>query len=133
MDQADRQQHGQPAHEQDRAARITGQPLELDGEARAEQQREQRQRLEVDGDRQDGAHGPVERPRRFGARQELREDGNAEHGHDVHGEHAEQGQAPQHVDGADPLRRAYGRRTTGHAALLNARQGRVKPPPKWRF
>ncbi len=107
MHQADRQQDGKPAHQQDHAPRISGQPLELDGEAHAEQQREQRQRLEVDGDRQHAGDPPVERSLGPRVGQELREDGDAEDGHDVHREHAEQGEAAQHVDRVDPLRRAH--------------------------
>ena len=84
MHWADRQQHAQSAHEQDHAPCIPCKPLELDGEADAEQQGEQRKCLEVDGNCQHSVHRPVEQSRRLGIRQELREDRNAKHGHDVH-------------------------------------------------
>ena len=61
VDEPERQQHDEPAHEQQRAALALGQPLELDGKACAEQQRKQRKRLQIDGQHQDGFDGAVDR------------------------------------------------------------------------
>ena len=52
------------------------------------------------------------------------EDRNAKYGHDVDRENAEQGNAPQHVDGVDPLRGAYrpGRcGAIGHCNMISNR------------
>jgi len=107
VDEPERQQHGEPAHEQRGAALAVRKPLELDGEACAEQQRKQRKRLQIDGQHQDRFDGAVDRRRRGLLRQKPLEDRNAEFGHDVHRENAEQGDTPQHVDGVDPLCGAY--------------------------
>ena len=107
VDEPERQQHDEPAHEQRRAALAVRKPLELDGKACAEQQRKQRKRLQVDGQHQDGFDGSVDRRCRRGLGKKTLEDRNAKYGHDVDRENAEQGNAPQHVDGVDPLRGAY--------------------------
>jgi hypothetical protein len=54
-------QHGEPAHEQRRAAFAVRKPIELDGKACAEQQRKQRKRLQFNGLRQDRFDGIIER------------------------------------------------------------------------
>ena len=61
VNEPERQQHGEPAHEQRRAALAVRKPLELDGKACAEQQRKQRKRLQLDGQRQDRFDGAVDR------------------------------------------------------------------------
>lgn len=107
MDEADRQQHREPAHQELRAPRARGKPFELNDEADAEQQREKRKRFQVDAKYQDRFDDPIERgPGGFGD-QELFEDGNAESHHEVHGENAEQRNATQGIDGIDPLGRIY--------------------------
>ena len=93
--------------EERRAALALRKPLELDGKACAEQQRKQRKRLQIDGQHQDRFDGAVDRRCRGLLRQKPLEDRNAEFGHDVHRENAEQGDTPQHVDGVDPLCGAY--------------------------
>ena len=82
---------------------LFGQPLELNGKACAEQQRKQRKCLQLDGQRQDGFDGAVDRRCRRLGEKKLLEDRNAKYGHDVDRDDAEQGQAPQYVDGVDPL------------------------------
>ena len=107
VNEPEHQQHGEPAHEQRRAALAVRKPLELDGKACAEQQRKQRKRLQLDGQRQDRFDGIIERRCRGLAGKKLLKDRNAKFHDDVDGENAEQGDAPQHVDGVDPLGGAY--------------------------
>ena len=112
MNQSERQQHDEPAHQQHGAARACRKPLELDGKPDAEQQREQRKRLQVDRQRQDGFDGAVER--RCGmlcGRETVRRSKRGIRG-DVDRHHAEQRDAAQHVDGIDPLGGVYRPRAT---------------------
>jgi len=101
MRQADDQQNRQSAHQQHAAARIWRQPLELDGHADPEQQREQGHGLQLNGHRQEGLDSAVKRPRGACDRQELFKDGNAKLVHDINREHAEQGDASEDIDGID--------------------------------
>ena len=55
------QKHGEPAHQQRGAALAVGEPVELNGKACAEQQREQRKCLELDGLGQDRFDGAIDR------------------------------------------------------------------------
>ena len=121
-DETDRQQHRQPAHQKLRASRACRKPLELNGKANPEQQREQRERLQVDAEHQDRFDGAVDRRSTGFGDQELFEDGNAESHHEVDGENAEEGNAAQRVDGIDASRRVY-RRGVTYCRVNVARSG----------
>ena len=117
MREADRQQHGQPAQQKQPASRARRKPLELDGKADAEQQREQRECLQVDADRQDRFDGAVDRRCRCLGDQKLFEKGNAKSHHQVDGENAEQRDAAQRVDGVDAPSRIDGLRLQTREAV----------------
>ena len=97
MYRSDRQQHHQPPHQQGEAARLIGQPIELNGKTDAEQKREQRQRLQLDRGRQKGIERAVGGGSRRSRRQELREDGDAKLEHSVDDEHTEQRDAARRM------------------------------------
>src|SRR5215813_4850072 len=81
---------------------MAGQSFVLDAKADAEQQRKDRQRLEIDEDRQEPVYPAVEaRIRRTS--NELLEDGDSKLRLEIHGEHAKQRQAAQGVEGIDAL------------------------------
>ena len=104
---------------------LVRQPLELDGKACAEQQRKQRQvpsnrrpasgsvstALSID-DKDKGGLGKRNR-----SKIETRNIG-----HDVDRDDAEQGDAPQHVDGVDPLRRDLSAGSVAPSAIATSFQ-----------
>lgn len=116
MNDAEHQQHGEPADEQHNAALTGCETVELNGEPCAEQQRKQRECLEFDSLRQDRLDGAIDWRGQHSGAEKLVEDRNAKFHHQVDGHDAEQGDAPQHVDGIDPLRGGVG---LGTAALLD--------------
>ena len=120
MNDAEHQQHGEPAHEQRGAALAGCEPVELNGKACAEQQRKQRKCLELDGLGQDRFDGAIDGRRQHPRAKKLVEDRNAKFHHEVDGHDAEQGDAPQHVDGVDPLR---GRRRHGDYGAIGRHGG----------
>jgi hypothetical protein len=87
------------------AARIAGQPIELNGETHAEQKGKQRQRLQLDRRSQKGIQCAIDGGVCSTRRQELREDRNAKLEHDIDREHAEQRQPAQDIDAVNPLGR----------------------------
>ena len=120
MNDAEHQQHGEPAQQQRGAACAVGEPVELNGKACAEQQREQRKGLELDGLGQDRLDGAIDWRCQHPRTKKLVEDRNAKFHHEVDGHDAEQGDAPQHVDGVDPL---GGRRRPGECGAIGRHGG----------
>ena len=126
VDEPERQQHDEPAHEQRRAALALRKPLELDGKACAEQQRKQRQvpsnRRPASGWFRRRCRSAKKTKEAWGietARRSKREIWSRRSSR-----RRRAGHAPQHVDGVDPLCGAYrpGRcGAIGHCNVISSR------------